>query len=139
MNDKWYKGIAAIVAAAMIVGGGAMLLDVSATQHRLKIVEQTLAERGEALKLLYRTEGKVSKVEHDITEAEKRNMAFSKALFELAKRVNESEKTAAMTTSVLKQLTSAIAELNTNTKELTKVVVQVARLDLRVKYLEEDK
>ena len=139
MNKKWIYGVASVVAAAVILAIGSMLMNVSATQHRLKIIEQTVSERGKALELLYRTEGKVSKVEHDVSEAEKRNSALSKALFELAKRVNESEKTAAMTTSVLRSLTSAIAELNTNTKELTKVVVQVAVMNERLKHLEEIK
>ena len=139
MNKKWIYGVASVVAAAVILAIGSMLMNVSATQHRLMIIEKTVSERGKALELLYRTEGKVSKVEHDVSEAEKRNVAFSKALFDLAKRVNESEKTAAMTTSVLKSLTSAIAELNTNTKELTKVVVQVAVMNERLKHLEEIK
>ena len=137
MNKKWIYGVASVVAAAVILSIGTMLMNVSATKHRLMIIEKTVSERGKALELLYRTEGKVSKVEHDVSEAEKRNSALSKALFELAKRVNESEKTAAMTTSVLRSLTSAIAELNTNTKELTKVVVQVAVIQERLKHLED--
>ena len=141
MNKKWIYGIVGVVLAAAIIGFAAMVFRANEMnglqQVRIQAVEQTVMNRAKDVERSYDTKGRVDKLEAGHIVTAQRNEAMAASIFMMADRVSELEKKSIRTTEVLNNLARAVDELTKHTKELTKVITDVAVLNERRKHLEE--
>lgn len=133
MDRKWFReNSIAVAALALSVVGGAygFVKDTSVESYNVKqLVEQT-AE-------LSKMSTTVVNVQGDVNNLRAYSINHNKRLENLEQNQNILLSDQRVTNEILKNMTQISQELSINVKELTKVVERVARLEERVRVVEE--
>lgn len=142
---SWFKTqVVAIVAVLITLGTlstyalQASITDSVNYDSRITLLEETMEELRPVVSDFRMTKVALDVIGKDLRQMKNSDLRYARSLEEFGNRTARLETEYAVTNQILRELTGAVRQLSSTTKELTKVVTTVAVLDEKVTALRED-